>query len=80
MRGIAGPHIGGTGGFSEGGAVRRPQTLVGPVVSHPELTHPATVTTPKPVVPAKFASTRAPSTKATAVDKTSASPKELVVQ
>ena len=33
--GIAGPRIAAPGGFTEGGAVRRPQTLVGPVVTHP---------------------------------------------
>src|ERR1700678_538309 len=32
VRGIAGPRVGASGGFSEGGAVRRPQTLVGPTV------------------------------------------------
>jgi hypothetical protein len=37
IRGIAGPgpHAGAPGGFSQGGAVRRPQTLVGPIVTTP---------------------------------------------
>src|ERR1700734_3194717 len=45
--GIAGPRRAAPGGFSEGGAVRRPLTLQGPVV----LTHPAAAATPKPKVP-----------------------------
>jgi hypothetical protein len=46
--GIAGPRVGAPGGFSQGGAVRRPQTLVGPIV-----THPATPTPPQARAPAK---------------------------
>lgn len=34
-KGIAGPRVAGPGEFSEGGAVRRPQTLQGPVVKAP---------------------------------------------
>ena len=59
VRGIAGPHVGATGGFSEGGAVRRPQTLVGPTVTTP----PATAT-PKPRAPVKVGTNPAASAKA----------------
>jgi hypothetical protein len=48
VRGIAGSRVGATTGFSEGGAVRRPQTLVGPTVITP-----STNATPKPKAPAK---------------------------
>jgi len=41
------PHVGAPGGFSEGGAVRRPPTLVGPVVDHP------VVNQSQPKLPAK---------------------------
>jgi hypothetical protein len=65
--GIAGPgpHPGAPGGFSEGGAVRRPQTLVGPTVTTP----PATVR-PKPKAPAKTGPMNASGAKATAAQKT----------
>ena len=53
-----GPHPGAPGGFSEGGAVRRPQTLVGPTVK----TLPATVG-PKLKAPMKTAATTASGTK-----------------
>jgi hypothetical protein len=45
---ISGPRVGAPGGFSQGGAVRRPQTLVGPMV-----THPATPTPPQAKVSPK---------------------------
>jgi hypothetical protein len=48
VTGIAGPRVGAPGGFSQGGAVRRPQTLVGPMV-----THPATPRPPQAKVPVK---------------------------
>jgi len=63
------PHVGAPGGFSEGGAVRRPQTLVGPVV-----TAPAPAATPKPKAPTKPATTLKPNTKATVVPKTDTQP------
>lgn len=65
MRGVAGPHIGGTGGFSEGGAVRRPQTLVGPVVAPPP-----TAATPKSKVQVKPGVTAMPGAKSIAPNKT----------
>jgi hypothetical protein len=42
--GISGPSLAAPGGFTEGGAVRRPQTLAGPAVAG----HPATNTAAKP--------------------------------
>jgi hypothetical protein len=63
--GIASPRLGAAGGFSEGGAVRRPQTLVGPTVKTP----PATVT-PKPKAPAKTGPITASSAKTTAAKST----------
>jgi hypothetical protein len=48
-KGVSGPHIAGPGEFSQGGAVRRPLTLQGPVVApkqDPAVAHPET--TPKP--------------------------------
>jgi len=73
--GIAGPRIAPPGGFTEGGAVRRPQTLVGPVV-----THPATAATTKPKIPAKPASTATPGAKSAASNKTTAPPAARTVQ
>jgi hypothetical protein len=67
--GLAGPRIAAPGGFTEGGAVRRPQTLVGPVVG-PAVTHTATAVAPKPKAPAKPAATTRPGTKSTAAGKT----------
>jgi hypothetical protein len=52
VQGIAGPRVGAPGGFSQGGAVRRPQTLVGPTV-----THPATPTPLEAKVPPKASAT-----------------------
>jgi hypothetical protein len=34
-QGVVAPHVGTQGGFSQGGAVRRPQTLQGPIVANP---------------------------------------------
>ena len=49
--GMGGPRLAAPGGFTEGGAVRRPQTLVGPTVSAPA--GPQTATKTKaPVKPA----------------------------
>ena len=50
VNGISGPHIAGPGQFSQGGAVRRPQTLQGPVVAakqNPLAAHPETAPKPK---------------------------------
>jgi hypothetical protein len=66
-QGSAVPRVGAPGGFSEGGAVRRPQTLVGPVV-----TAPAPAATPKPKAPSKPARTPVPNAKSTAASKTPA--------
>lgn len=78
--GVAGPRLDGPrlaapGGFTEGGAVRRPQTLVGPVVAHPV---PAAATKPK--TPAKAAATAATGAKSAAVTKAIAPPAATVVQ
>lgn len=62
MKGISGPRIAGPGEFSQGGAVRRPQTLQGPVVvptQTPVVAHPATAVKPK-TKPAAMASTAKP--------------------
>jgi hypothetical protein len=58
------PHLGASGGFSEGGAVRRPQTLDGPVVSAP-----TPALTPKPATPTKPTATANPSAKPTVIRK-----------
>lgn len=50
VKGISGPRIAGPGEFSQGGAVRRPQTLQGPVVAKPQtpaVAHPQTAPKPK---------------------------------
>ena len=47
-QGVAGPRMAAPGGFSEGGAVRRPQTLQGPVVKQQ-----AVPTSPKTKAPVK---------------------------
>ena len=73
--GIAGPRVAAPGGFTEGGAVRRPQTLVGPVV-----THPAPSATTQPKTPAKPAATAALGVKSKAVHKTVARPAAPAVQ
>ena len=75
-QGFAGPRIVAPGGFSEGGAVRRPQTLQGPVV----VTHPAAITTPKPKVPVKAAATPTTKVRSIAASKTAASPAAPVSQ
>jgi len=69
VRGIAGPHVGAPGGFSEGGAVRRPATLVGPTVTAPVPTAAA-----KPKVATKAAPTNAPGAHATATNKAAVQP------
>ena len=46
-KGVVSPHVGAPGGFSEGGAVRRPQTLNGPTV--PNAATPASVPSIAPV-------------------------------
>jgi hypothetical protein len=74
-RGIAGPHASAPGAFTQGGAVRRPQTLVGPTV-----THPAPAATPKTKTPAKPAATPTPATKSTVANKAAAQPAAAVVQ
>jgi hypothetical protein len=71
--GIAGQRIAAPGGFTEGGAVRRPQTLVGPVV-----THPATAVTAKPKTPNKLVVT--PPAKSAAAGKTAMQLAAPVVQ
>jgi hypothetical protein len=68
QQGISGPHFAGPGQFSTGEAVRRPQTLNGPTVTHP--------VTPKPgqaKLPARTSAkaTHLPSAKS-AVSKTAA--------
>jgi hypothetical protein len=75
MRGIAGPRAGAPGAFTQSGAVRRPQTLVGPVV-----THPAPAATPKTKTPAKPAAMPTPAAKSTAANKATAQPAAAVVQ
>ncbi len=67
--GIAGPRIATPGGFTEGGAVRRPQTLVGPVV-----TPPAPPAAAKAKTPAKPAATATRGAKSAAAKKTAAPP------
>jgi hypothetical protein len=47
--GMSGPSLAAPGGFTEGGAVRRPQTLAGPTV----VGHRATSTAAKPKAPSK---------------------------
>jgi hypothetical protein len=74
-RGIAGPHAGAPGAFTQGGAVRRPQTLVGPTV-----TPPAPAATPKTKTPAKPAAMPTPATKSNAANKATAQPAAAVVQ
>ena len=49
LPGLSGPSLAAPGGFTEGGAVRRPQTLVGPAVVGPR----ATNTGAKPKSPSK---------------------------
>ena len=66
---VAGPRVAGPGQFSTGQAVRRPQTLVGPVVSTP-----APAATPKPTIPTKPSTTLKPSAKSTVAIKTVAHP------
>ena len=49
LPGMSGPNLGVPGCFTEGGAVRRPQTLAGPTVAGPR----AANTAPKPKAPSK---------------------------
>jgi hypothetical protein len=67
-----GSHAGAPGGFSEGGAVRRPQTLVGPAVTGPTLPAPAPVVTPKRKMPTKAGAKRTAGS--ASKDKVSATP------
>jgi len=49
-KGVSGPRIAGPGEFSQGGAVRRPQTLQGPIVTPqqtPVVAHPDAAAKPK---------------------------------
>jgi hypothetical protein len=69
-QGVAGPRISAPGGFSEGGAVRRPQTLQGPVV----VTHATATATPKPKAPIKPATAMPIKARSTAESKSPASP------
>jgi hypothetical protein len=73
--GVAGPHIAGPGEFTEGGAVRRPQTLVGPVVTPPD-----TAEKPKPKATTRPDATAASSTGSRAVHKAPAPAPAPVVQ
>jgi hypothetical protein len=75
VRGVAGPRVGTTGGFSEGGAVRRPQTLMGPTV-----TPPAPAATSKTKTPAKPVATPTPAARSSAANKAIAKPAAAVVQ
>ncbi len=73
--GIAGPRLAAPGGFSEGGAVRRPQTLVGPTVK------PQTpAVTPLKKFPAKPAATPTPAAQSTAARKSTAQPASTPVR
>ncbi len=85
-RGVAGPRLDGPrlsapGGFTEGGAVRRPQTLVGPIVVpaaspivSPAAAHPATDAAPKPKTPARATPPATAGAKSRTADGTTASP------
>jgi hypothetical protein len=75
VQGIAGPRVAAPGGFSEGGAVRRPQTLVGPTVK-PQ----SPAVTPVKKLPAKSAATPTPSTHSTAANISAAQPASTPVQ
>jgi hypothetical protein len=79
-KGVAGPQMGAPGGFTEGGAVRRPQTLTGPVVTVPSPTVPAAVGTPKSKTPAKGAATRTPIGQSKIANKAGARPAASAVQ
>lgn len=54
-RAIVSPHVGAPGGFSEGGAVRRPQTLQGPLVKDPATPEKLKIKTPPKSVAANGA-------------------------
>ncbi|MGO9339936.1 MAG: hypothetical protein ACLPY1_20745 [Terracidiphilus sp.] len=73
--GIAGPRVGAPGAFSEGGAVRRPQTLVGPTVRIPPVS-----VTPKPKAPAKPAAAPTADAQSTAANKSTAHPASTPVR
>jgi hypothetical protein len=60
-KGIGGTRMAAPGGFTEGGAVRRPQTLTGPVVPGPVVTGPA-VKAPAPNAAPKTKKSAAAST------------------
>jgi hypothetical protein len=57
-RGIGGSHGGAPSGFSEGGAVRRPQTLVGPAVTGPPVPARAPAASSKSKAPTKAGAAR----------------------
>jgi hypothetical protein len=76
--GVTAPRLAAPGGFTEGGVVRRPQTLIGPIVA-PAVTHPATAVAPKPKTLAKPATTM-PVTKSTAVARSVTPPVAPAVQ
>jgi hypothetical protein len=79
-QGIAGPRLAAPGGFTEGGAVRRPQTLTGPVVTGAAMTPKAPVATPRTKNPAKPAAKGTPTARSTAANKANAQPAAAVVQ
>jgi hypothetical protein len=70
LPGVSGPSLAVPGGFTEGGAVRRPQTLAGPtVVEHraantaakPKATSKSSLTTPKRATPSTAEKLASPS-------------------
>jgi hypothetical protein len=71
VHGIAGPRIAGPGQFSTGEAVRRPQTLNGPTVTHPAPIKPSQAKVPAKVSK-KAALAPTPSAKSTTVSKAAA--------
>jgi hypothetical protein len=77
--GVAGPRVAGPGQFSTGEAVRRPQTLVGPVVNQPATVQPLEPKAPVKSI-AKPLATPKPSGKSKAVGKTAALPAAPTVQ
>jgi hypothetical protein len=75
VHGVAGPRMVGPGTFTEGGAVRRPQTLAGPVVTLPPA--PARV---KPKTPAKAAAATAPRARSAVVNSADPPPTAPLAQ
>jgi hypothetical protein len=78
-RGIAGPRIAGPGQFSTGQAVRRPQTLNGPMVTHPETPRPPQARVQAKAL-AKPAARAMRNTQTTTVSKNAAPPATPPVQ